>query len=161
MLMIIVFAVQLRWFPAGGSMYEYGLKAMILPSLALGLTMAALIMRMTRSSMLEVLGEDYVRTARAKGLLEFMVVSRHALSNALIPVVTVVGFQFGAVLGGAVLTEIVFSLPGLGRMMVDAINRRDYPLVEGGVLATSLIFVGVNLLVDVLYGAIDPRIRYD
>ncbi len=161
MLMIILFAVQFRWFPAGGSMSEFGLKAMILPSLALGLSMAALIMRMTRSSMLDVLGEDYVRTARAKGLKEALVLQRHALGNALIPVVTVVGLQFGNVLGGAVLTEIVFSLPGLGRMMVEAIARRDYPLVEGTVLAVSVLFVFVNLMVDMLYGIIDPRIRYD
>lgn len=161
MLMIIVFAVRLRWLPAGGGLTEFGFKSMVLPSSALGLGMAALIMRMTRASMLEVLGEDYIRSARAKGLRESVVIWRHALANALIPVVTVVGFQFGYVLGGAVLTEIVFSLPGLGRMMVDAIGRRDYPLVQGGVLVSSVVFVFVNLAVDMLYGVIDPRVRYD
>jgi len=161
MLMIILFAVKLRLLPAGGTVSEYGLKAMVMPATALGLSMAALIMRMTRSSMLEVLGEDYMRTARAKGLREFAVVYRHALKNALIPVTTVIGFQLGNVLSGAVLTEIVFSLPGLGRMMVDAIGRRDYPLVQGGVLAVAVLFVFLNLLVDVIYGLVDPRIRYE
>ncbi len=160
MLMILLFAVQFRWFPAGGSINEFGVQAMILPWLALGLSMAALIMRMTRSSMLDVLGEDYVRTARAKGLHELFVLQRHALVNALIPVITVVGLQFGNVLGGAVLTEIVFSMPGMGRMMVEAIARRDYQLVQGTVLAVSVLFVFVNLMVDVLYGLVDPRIRY-
>ncbi len=161
MLMIMFFAVKLRLLPAGGTVAEYGFKAMVMPATALGLSMAALIMRMTRSSMLEVLGEDYMRTARAKGLREFAVVYRHALKNALIPVTTVVGFQLGNVLSGAVLTEIVFSLPGLGRMMVDAIGRRDYPLVQGGVLAVAVLFVFLNLLVDVIYGLVDPRIRYE
>lgn len=161
MLLIIFFAVQLRWFPAGGSMAEYGPKAMVLPAVALGVAHAALIMRMTRASMLEVLGQDYIRTARAKGLREFVVVQRHALSNVLIPIITVVGFQFGYMLGGAVLTETVFSLPGLGRLLIESIARRDYPLVQGCVLFIAVMFVFANLLVDVLYGVFDPRIRYD
>lgn len=161
MLLIIAFAVNIRWFPAGGSVEEYGPIALVLPCAGLGASFAALIMRTTRASMLEVLSQDYVRTARAKGLSDAAVDYFHALTNALIPVVTVIGLQFGHVLSGAVLTETIFTLPGLGRLLVDAVARRDYPLIQGCVLVIALIFVFVNLLVDLLYHAIDPRIRIE
>ncbi len=161
MLFIIAFAVQIRIFPPGGSIEEYGPIALVLPAIALGVSNAALIMRTTRADMLEVLSQDFVRTARAKGLAEPVVEYSHALRNALIPVITVVGLQFGNVLSGAVLTETIFSLPGLGRLLVDSVSRRDYPLIQGCVLVIALIFVFVNLLVDLLYHAIDPRIRIE
>ncbi|GBD30996.1 Glutathione transport system permease protein GsiC [bacterium HR32] len=134
--------------------------ALVLPSVTLGLTFAALIARITRTALLDVLGLDYVRTARAKGLAEAAVLYRHALRNALIPIVTVLGLQVGNLLSGAVLTETIFSLPGLGRLIVDSVLRRDYPLLQGCVLVTSLTFVLVNLAVDVLYAYLDPRIVY-
>ena len=159
-LMIMLFAVRLHWFPAAGGISEHGARALILPALALSASFAALITRMVRSMMLEVLGEDYIRTARAKGLGSVGLYAGHALRNALIPVITVVGLQFGTILGGAVLTETIFNIPGLGRLLIEAASRRDYPLIQGVVLVTAFAFVFVNLLVDVLYVIVNPRIRY-
>lgn len=136
------------------------LHHLVLPMIVLGTYPLAVIARMTRSSMLEVLSEDYVRTARAKGLAEFRVISLHALRNALIPVVTVVGLQVGGLLAGAVLTETIFSWPGVGKWLIESIARRDYPALQGGILLISSLVIAVNLLVDVLYGAINPRIRH-
>jgi peptide/nickel transport system permease protein len=136
------------------------LKQMVLPVIALSLSLVAVMMRMTRSSMLETLGQDYVRTARAKGMRERAVVLRHALRNALIPVVTVIGLQIGNLLGGAVVIEQIFGLPGIGSMILTAINQRDYPVVQGGVLFVAVAFLLINLIVDLLYVYIDPRIRY-
>ncbi|HWH69890.1 MAG TPA: ABC transporter permease [Candidatus Sulfotelmatobacter sp.] len=137
------------------------LQAMFLPAFSLGLSLAAIVMRQTRAAMLEVLGQQYVQTARAKGLTERAVILRHALRNALIPVVTIVGLQFGYLLGGAVVIENVFALPGVGRVVVDAINQRDYPLVQGTVFLIAALFVVINLVVDLSYGLINPRIRYN
>jgi peptide/nickel transport system permease protein len=136
-------------------------RHLILPSVALGSIPMAIIARMTRSSLLDVLGEDYVRTARAKGLRERAVLSRHALRNALLPIVTVIGLQLGFLLGGAILTETIFSWPGLGRLVVNRILARDYPAVQGSVIAIALTFVMVNLIVDISYAYLDPRIRYE
>lgn len=164
-LLILLFSLRLGMLPPAGyvpvqdSLLE-NLKNMILPSLSLGLVLAAAITRIVRSSMLEVLNRDYIRTARAKGLAERVVTYRHALRNALIPVVTVVGLQFGTLLGGAVIIEQVFSLPGVGRFALEGINLRDYPVVQGAVLLIAAAFILVNLLVDVIYSLIDPRIRY-
>lgn len=160
-LLLIAFSLKFRWFPAGGSLAEHGLKALVLPSITLGTSFAALTTRMVRSTMVEVLLEDYIRTARAKGLRDRGVYLRHAFKNAMIPVVTVVGMQFGLILGGAVLTETIFNMPGLGRLLVEAVNRRDYPIIQGIILVTSLTFVFANLLVDIIYVIIDPRIRYE
>jgi len=160
LILIIVFALNLRLLPAGGSLDQNGPSALVLPAVALGASFAALIMRLTRSAMLEVLVQDYVRTARAKGLHEYTVNYRHALKAALIPVITVIGFQTGTLLGGAVLTETIFALPGLGRLLTSSINARDYPVILGSVLAVALVFVFVNLVVDVLYALLDPRIKY-
>ena len=160
MLLIIIFALFLRVLPPGGSVGQYGPIALLLPSLTLGAAFSAVILRLTRSSMLEILNADYIRTARAKGLPAREVEFRHALRNALIPVITVTGLQTGTLLSGAVLTETIFSLPGLGRLMTDAVGARDYPLVLGSVLAVATVFVLVNLVVDLLYAAVDPRIRY-
>jgi ABC-type dipeptide/oligopeptide/nickel transport system permease component len=157
LMLIIVFAVQLNWLPAAGS-EDPG--SIVLPSLTLAAFSVALIARMTRASMLEVLGQDYVRTARAKGLAESGVVVRHALKNALIPIVTVVGLQFGTLLGGAVLTESVFGWPGMGLLLVDSIFSRDYAMVQGIVLVFSALFILTNLVVDLFYAVIDPRIHY-
>lgn len=136
-------------------------RYLLLPALALGTSMMAIIARLTRSSMLEVLSKDYIRTAQAKGLKKSVVVVKHALRNALMPVITVVGIQFGAMLGGAVVTETVFAWPGVGRLVINAITQRDFPLVQGGVLMMALIFTIVNLLVDVTYAFVNPRIRYE
>jgi peptide/nickel transport system permease protein len=157
LMLIIVFAVHLNWLPAAGS---EGLASIVLPALTLAAFSVALIARMTRSSMLEVLRQDFVRTARAKGLGEQLVVARHALKNAFIPIITVVGLQFGALLGGAVLTESVFGWPGMGLLLVESIFSRDYPMVQGIVLVFSSLFILVNLLVDLCYAVIDPRIHY-
>lgn len=155
-MMVLLFSIFLRWLPSSG----YGtFPHLIMPALTIGTSSAATITRMTRSSMLEVVRQDYIRTARAKGLSERVVINRHALKNALIPIVTVIGLQFGYLLGGAVLTETIFSWPGVGRLMVDAIRQRDYPVVQGGVLLLAVTFSVVNLFVDVLYAYIDPRIR--
>jgi len=136
-------------------------KHLILPSVALGSIPMAMIARMTRSSMLEVVKKDYIRTAYAKGLKDRIVIYKHALKNALIPIITVIGLQVGILLGGAILTETIFSWPGLGKFLIDAIYKRDYPIVQGGILFFSLVFVLVNLLVDLLYTTIDPRIEYN
>ena len=136
------------------------IKHLVLPSIALGTIPLAIIVRMTRSSMLEVLGQDYVRTARAKGLKQRLVINKHALRNALLPVITVIGLSFGGLLSGAILTETVFAWPGIGKWVYDAIAARDYPIIQGGVLFVAFIFVIVNLLVDLSYALIDPRIQY-
>jgi len=164
-LLIILFSVRLGWLPSGGfvSLFEdfgAGVRYLLLPAVSLGLLLAAVTARMVRASLLEVLGQDYVRTARAKGLAERVVVYRHALRNALIPVVTVAGMDFGWLLGGTVVVESVFRLPGMGRFIINAILARDYPVVQAGVLYLAVIFMLVNLTVDVLYGYLDPRIRH-
>ena len=165
LLLIFVFGVTLRWLPISGYVDPFeepwdGLRSLALPAVTLGLALAAVVTRTLRSSMLEALGEDYVRTARAKGLSEGRVVRLHVLRNALIPVVTVLGLQLGTLIGGAVITEYVFALPGVGRLVVDAVFARDYPLVQGVVLLIAAGFIATNLVVDLLYGLIDPRIRY-
>ncbi len=160
-LLLIYLALRVKFFPAGGGIQEYGLRAMILPSFALGITMSAIVMRITRSSLLEELHADYVHTARAKGLRESIVIWKHAMKNAISPVITIVGFQLGYLLGGAVLTESVFNLPGLGRLFVDSIHGRDYPVVQACLLLFVVIFVLMNLLVDLCYALVDPRIAYD
>jgi peptide/nickel transport system permease protein len=165
LLLIFVFGVTLRWLPISGYVDPLeepwdGLRSLALPAITLGLALAAVITRTLRSSMLEALSEDYIRTARAKGLPDGAVVRRHALRNALIPVVTVLGLQLGTLIGGAVITEYVFALPGVGRLVVDAVFARDYPLVQGVVLLIAVGFILSNLAVDLLYGWIDPRIRY-
>jgi len=157
LMLILFFAVQLRILPTSG---RGGIEHLILPSVALGAPLMALVTRMVRSGMLDILGEDYVRTARAKGLAERLIVLRHALRNIMIPLVTIVGLQFGALLGGAVITETVFAWPGVGRLVVTAITARDYPLVQAATLLVSFYFVAINLLLDFLYVYIDPRIRF-
>jgi peptide/nickel transport system permease protein len=164
-LLLFVASGFLQWRPAliWVSPFEdplTNLQQMMLPVLSLSGSMIAVVMRMTRSSMLEVLGQDYIRTAYAKGLRERLVMSRHALKNSLIPVITVIGLQIGGLLSGAVVIEQIFGLPGIGWMLLNAISQRDYPLVQGVVLFIAFIFVTVNLLVDLLYAYIDPRIRY-
>ncbi len=156
-LLIILFSIKLGWFPVSG---RSGFSSLVLPALTLGTALAALLSRMTRSSLLEVLGEEYLTVARAKGLPERRVILKHALRNALIPIVTVLGLQFGALLSGAIITENVFSWPGVGTLLITAVEARDYPLVQGCVLFISIVYVAVNLAVDLLYGFIDPRIRY-
>ena len=156
LLLIVLFAVTLRWLPASG----YGRwEFLVLPALTLGSRSIAYLARVTRSAMLEVLGADFVRTARAKGLAEQVVIVRHALRNALIPVVTVIGLDFGAYLTGSILTETIFSWPGIGRYVVQAISRRDLPAVQGAVLFLSVVFVVVNLVTDLVYQRVDPRVR--
>jgi ABC-type dipeptide/oligopeptide/nickel transport system permease component len=157
LILMLIFALELRWLPASG----YGTwKHLVMPALAVGFASSAIIARITRSSMIEALRADYVRTARAKGVSEKRVNVRHALRNALLPVVTVIGLQFGGLLGGAVLTETVFAWPGLGRLVVDSIRTRDLPMVQGAVLFIAIIFIVVNLLVDISYALLNPRIRY-
>jgi ABC-type dipeptide/oligopeptide/nickel transport system permease component len=158
LLLILMFSVQLRWLPSGGT---GELRHLVLPAIALGSASAALIARMTRASMLEVTRQDYIRTARAGGHRERSVIFRHALRNAMIPVLTVVGLEFGTMLGGAVLTETVFSLPGIGRLLVEGIFARDYPVVQGAMILVATTFVLVNLLTDIAYAFVDPRIRYE
>ena len=185
LLLILTFSVTLGWTPVSGRIaiqfdispvtgfmlidsllssdkgaFKSALSHLILPSIALGTIPLAVIARMTRSSMLEVLREDYVRTARAKGASTFRIVGIHALRNALIPVVTTIGLQVGTLLAGAILTETIFSWPGIGKWLVEAIHRRDYPAVQGGILLSATVIIGVNLIVDVLYGVINPRIRH-
>ena len=185
LLLILLFSVTLGWTPVSGRIdilfdlppvtgfmlidtllagdmdaFKSALSHLILPSVALATIPLAVIARMTRSAMLEVLREDYVRTARAKGLSQLRVVGVHALRNALIPVVTVIGLQVGLLLAGAILTETIFSWPGIGKWLVGAIQRRDYPVVQGGILMSACIVIFVNLIVDVLYGVINPRIRH-
>jgi dipeptide transport system permease protein len=185
LLLILTFSVTLGWTPVSGRIairfdispvtgfmlidsllssdkgaFKSALSHLILPSIALGTIPLAVIARMTRSSMLEVLREDYVRTARAKGASSFRIVGIHALRNALIPVVTTIGLQVGTLLAGAILTETIFSWPGIGKWLVEAIHRRDYPAVQGGILLSATVIIGVNLIVDLLYGVINPRIRH-
>ena len=178
MLAILLFSLQLGWLPSFGrgepfiQAIQYwfrtgdpadvvdSLKHLVLPALTLGAFSAALISRLVRSSLLEVLGQDYVRTARAKGIAQLPVIVRHALPNALIPVVTVIGLQVGTLLGGAVLAETIFAWPGIGRLLIQAISQRDYPLVQGIVIVTALVVSLINLAVDLLYAAINPRVRY-
>jgi peptide/nickel transport system permease protein len=163
-LLIMLFSLKLGWLPASGHVRFHdnpvlNLKLMILPALTIGSAFAALVMRQTRASMLEVLSLDYVRTARAKGLSETTVVLKHALRNALIPVVTVIGLQIGALLGGAVVTETVFALPGLGRMLVDGIFQRDFPVIQGAILFIVIAVFGVNIATDFVYRLFDPRVK--
>lgn len=157
-LLILLFSLSLGWFPVSG---REGLASMVLPALTLGLGMAAILSRMTRAAMLEVLSEDYIRTARAKGLGERRIILRHGLRNALLPITTLLGLQLGALLGGAVITETIFSWPGLGQLMVEAIQKRDYPLVQGCVLLISLCYVSVNLLTDIVQAWLDPRVKVE
>ena len=164
-LLAYIFALELDWLPVQGFVSISNglwpcLRNLILPAVALGLVFMALIARITRATMLDVLSQDYVRTARAKGLGERGVLMRHALKNAAVPIVTIVGIGFAALIGGAVVTESVFAIPGLGRLTVDAILRRDYPVIQGVVLLFSFMYVLVNLGVDLLYTLFDPRIRY-
>jgi peptide/nickel transport system permease protein len=155
---ILLFGVQLGWLPVAGTGTPLHL---ILPAITLGLGTASILARITRSSMLEVLSQDFIRSARAKGLGGRTVIFKHGLRNALIPVVTVVGLQFGGLLEGAVITETVFAYPGLGQLLVGGILARDYPIVQGSVLVIAMAFIFINLFVDLMYGTIDPRIRYD
>jgi ABC-type dipeptide/oligopeptide/nickel transport system permease component len=158
LLLILVFAAKLQWLPSGGT---GSIRHLIMPAIALGSASAAVIARMTRASMLEVTRQDYIRTARATGYQERVIIFRHALKNAMIPVLTVFGLEFGSMLGGAVLTETVFSLPGIGRLLVEGIFARDYPVVQGAMILVASTFVLVNLLTDVAYAFFDPRIRYE
>jgi peptide/nickel transport system permease protein len=185
MILIVIFFVNLGWLPFPGRLstgyavtsitglvlvdslltlnfaaFWDGLKHLILPAIALGTIPMAIIMRMTRSSMLEVMGEDYVRTARAKGVVPWRVIFKHALRNAMLPTVTVIGLQAGLLMGGAVITETIFSWPGVGQIAYDSVNRRDYAMIQGVVLYGATLFVLVNLVVDVLYAVLDPRVRY-
>jgi peptide/nickel transport system permease protein len=155
-LLIILFSIKLGWFPVSG---KAGIASLVLPAITLGAAFAAILSRMTRASLLERLGEDYLMVARAKGLPEWKVILKHALRNALIPIITVMGLQIGALLSGAIITENVFSWPGIGTLLINAIEARDYPLVQGCILFISLSYVLVNLLTDLFYGWADPRIR--
>jgi peptide/nickel transport system permease protein len=162
--MIYGLAVLLGWLPTGGyvdtSLASWA-RSMTMPALALGITQMGLLARITRATMLEVLRQDYVRTARAKGLPELAVIAKHALANTMVPVVTVIGLIVGILLGGSVVVELVFSLPGVGRLIIGAILRRDYPVIQGGLLLTAITFVFVNIVVDILYAYLDPRVRYE
>ncbi|BCB20443.1 ABC transporter permease [Bosea sp. ANAM02] len=164
LVMVLVFAVSLGWLPSGGftpfmeSPAEW-LRSMVLPALTLGLVQVGFIARMARASMLDTLSQDYVRTADAKGLAKLHVVLRHALPNAMIPILTVIGIVSGALLGGAVIVEQVFSIPGIGRLIVGAIASRDFPVLQGGLLFLAVIYLAINLVVDILYAVVDPRVR--
>ncbi|NLC69104.1 MAG: ABC transporter permease [Clostridiaceae bacterium] len=157
MLLLYVFAYKLRWFPISG---DGTARQLVLLSFAIGLTNAAITARMVRSSMLEILKQDYVRTARSKGLSEKIVVYRHALKNALIPVITLMGLRLGWIIGGSVALEIIFSIPGIGRLLVDSILARDYPVVQGAMIVLTSSIILANVLADILYTVVDPRIRY-
>lgn len=164
-MLILIFAVHFQWLPVGGLDAPFwtltGLKEILLPAITLGTGSAAMIARMSRSSMLEIIQADFVRTARAKGVKEHVVIWVHCLRNAMIPVITVVGLNFGFLLGGTIITEQVFAINGIGRLMVESISSRDFPMVQGAVLLVATIFVVVNLLVDLIYALVDPRISYD
>lgn len=164
-MLILLFAVELQWLPVGGVSAPFwtieGMKQLILPAITLGTGSAAMIARMGRSTMLEVIRADYVRTARAKGVKEKSVVWLHCLRNAMIPVITLIGLNFGFLLGGTIIVEQVFAINGIGRLMIESISARDFPMVQGSVLLVATIFVVVNLVVDILYAFIDPRISYD
>lgn len=157
LLLLLAFSVKLSWFPSTGA---GGLSHLVLPAITLGVGAAAVIARVTRSSMIEVFSEDFIRTARAKGLGERLVVVRHALKNALIPIITILGLEFGGLLAGAVITETVFSYPGIGQLLIKSINNRDFPIVQGVLLLFAIQFVLINLVVDLLYARVDPRISY-
>jgi ABC-type dipeptide/oligopeptide/nickel transport system permease component len=156
LLLIMIFSVSLGWLPTGG---RGGLKFLILPTIALSARLIAIIARLTRSTMLEVISGDYVRTARAKGLNERVILARHALRNAMIPLVTIVGLQFGSLLAGSIVVETVFAWPGMGSLLINAVNSRDYPMVQGITLVYTIAFMSVNLLTDLSYGFLDPRVR--
>lgn len=158
LMLIQLFSVQLGWFPTGGI---DSWKSYVLPSMTLGAGVAAVIARFTRSSLMDILREDYIRTGRAKGLKENIVVWKHALKNAMIPVVTMTGLQFGFLLGGSIVVETVFSWPGLGRLLIDSVSFRDYPVIQAEMLLFALEFILINLLVDILYGVMNPQIRYE
>lgn len=165
LVLIFLFGVALGWLPTGGFVpitedFWGWVRSMTLPALTLAFTQMGVVARMTRSSMLDVLRQDFIRTARAKGIRQRVVIGKHALLNALIPVITVIGVISGVLLGGTVVIESVYSLPGVGRLIIGAIQRRDYPIIQGGLLMTAAVFVFVNIMVDLLYGAIDPRIRH-
>ena len=157
-LLIMIFSLWLGWFPVSGM---HGPVSLFLPALTLGSALAALLSRMIRAALLEVLGEDYIRAARARGLTRFAVIMRHALPNAALPVITVLGLQLGALLAGAVITETIFSWPGIGQLTIEAIQRRDYPVVQACVLFISITYVSVNLITDLAYAVLDPRVRLD
>jgi peptide/nickel transport system permease protein len=162
--LILVFSILLGWLPvsgasSGGANHGIEWQYLVLPSVAMGASLAAILTRMVRTTMLEELGQDYIRTARAKGLSETVIVMRHALPNALVPIITVVGLQFGALLAGAIVTETIFSWPGLGRLVVQAISNRDYALVQGCLLLIGLTYILVNLLTDIVYRWVNPRMR--
>lgn len=163
--LILLFSVYLGWFPVAGYVpldqsVSGAIRSLVLPAVTLGISASALIARMTRSSMLEVLGQDFIRTARAKGNEEIRVIFRHALRNALIPTVTVIGLAIGGLLAGAVVTETVFAIPGVGRLVISSVMRRDYPVVQGVLMFIAVIYVIVNLLTDILYVYLDPRVKY-
>jgi len=164
-MLVDLFSVQFNWLPAAGyssitSGIWTNLRYMILPALSLGFNQSALIARICRSSMLEVMQQDYIRTARAKGLAEYLVIVKHALKNVMIPTVTVIGTTFAVLIGGAVVTEIVFNIPGIGLLIMNSVLRRDYPVIQGCVLFISVAYVLINLLVDILYAYLDPRVKY-
>jgi peptide/nickel transport system permease protein len=155
-LLILLFSIYLGWLPVSGNEH---VSSLILPAITLGTALAAILSRMIRSSLLDVLGEDYIRTAKAKGLSAFVIVTKHALNNAMLPVLTIIGLQLGALLGGAVITEMIFSWPGLGQLTIESIQKRDYPVVQACILLITSSYVIVNTLTDVLYAILDPRIR--
>lgn len=157
LLLLLAFSVRLNWFPSSGA---GGVSHLVLPAFSLGIAAAAIVARVTRSSMIDVLSDDYIRTARAKGLRQRIVVMRHAMKNAMIPVLTILGLEFGGLLAGAVVTETVFSYPGIGQLLITSIGTRDFPIVQGALLLFALQFVIINLVVDLLYATADPRIKY-
>jgi peptide/nickel transport system permease protein len=166
LMMIVLFSVHLGWLPTGGYVpfeqdFVGWLRTTTMPAISLALLQVGLLARITRSTMLEVLRQDYVRTARAKGLPNYLVVWKHALANALIPIVTVVGIIVSLLISGAVVTETVFSIPGVGQLLTSAILNRDYPMIQGGLLFVTLVLVGINIVVDIAYAWLDPRVRYD
>jgi len=157
-LLILIFSLWLGWFPVSGN---EGISSLILPALTLGTALAAILSRMIRSSMIEILQEDYIRSVRARGLTEFNILIYHALRNALLPVVTILGMQLGTLLAGAVITETIFSWPGIGQLMIESIQKRDYPVVQGCVILISFTYVLINLVADFVCVSLDPRIRVD